>query len=452
MKDNIMKKIYFAPVLLFIILFFVSCDPSIDNPIGTRKLGSLGTNNQSLVYVAIGTSISAGGMDQAVYPLGQKYCFPKLLSEQIGVSSFVQADIEDPGIGKRIYFYGIDPATGLPKTEIKPSLSNVKNATTYLMPFNNLGVYAAVANDLIDTSDFSQRAVKYQNPFYPAILRSAQFGKSMVDQAIALKPDLLTVEMGSNDILWYAIYGSALSTFGMPDDPMPTPTAFINQIFTAALTKLTQALPKTKIILFNIPNVLGLPYFHTVPWNALALDEAKAAALNQAYSAIGFKFKAGQNGFVVESPKSPGKMRQMTANDYLLLSVPQDSLKLGYGSSIPVPNQYVLDSIEIQVVINAVNQYNDIINNMKSISSNIYIFDLNQFFIDAVIKGYPVPGSTTMSTKFVSGEMISMDGIHATPKGYGALTNELIKFLNKTFNSDIPMVNIQNLPAITVTK
>ena len=117
----------------------------------------------------------------------------------------------------------------------------------------------------------------------------------------------------------------------------------------------------------------------------------------------------------------------------------------------PIPNRYVLDSIEILVVKKAISDYNEKLVQLKSISQNIYIFDLSKVFTDIIAKGYKVPGSTTLTNRFISGEMFSLDGVHPTAKGYGVITNELIKYLNSTFNSDIPLVSIQNLPSNYVT-
>lgn len=439
-----MKKNLIGIFIAFLAFLALSCDPVIDNPIGTRKLGTLASNANHLIYVAIGTSITAGGSDQAIHPLAQINSFPRLVANQINLQNFVQPQINEPGIGNRIYLRGFT-STGMPITEIKQVQGSVSNLN-YPNPFNNLGIYAAVANDFIDTSDFVQRSIKYGNPFYQVVLRNPALGKSVVDQAIALNPNLITVELGVNDYLWYAIYGGTKSTFGMPDNPVPTPPQIYETIMTMGLTKLTTALPNAKIILFNLPDVLPTPFFNTVPWNALLIDQATADLLNQAYSALGFKFKAGANGFVAESPKSPFGLRQLTQNDYITLVIPQDSLKAGWGSRKPIPNAYVLDSFEVQVVKNAIAEYNNIINKLKNISNNIYIFDLNKIFSDIIQKGYPNPGMSTMSAKFISGQFFSLDGIHPTARGYGAAANELIKYLNSTFGCDIPLVNLSGLP------
>ena len=439
-----MKKLQ---ILLVASLIFalVACEPTINTPIGTKKLGTLGADNTSLVYVAIGNSITAGTHSNANFAEATRYCFPNLLAGQIGVSTFVQPEYSEPGIGLRYILRGFTSA-GLPILDKVMQNGTVVNAPTYMKPFNNLGVPGAVGYDLIDTSSFAGRAQSRQNPFYLGVLRNPQFGASMIDQAIALNPNLITIEIGNNDVLGYSTSGATKSTTGMPNDPIPTPVQQLQGIYTMALTKLTRALPNTKIIMFTNPNVLGVPYFKTVPWNALLIDAKTAALLNGAYAKAGFTFAAGANGFVAISPKSPGGLRQLTAEDYLLLTVPQDSLKAGWGSMKPIPNEFVLDKFEAAIASQAVADYNAMINGLKSISANIYIFDLNQVFQDVINKGYAVPGGTTMTNKFISGEMFSLDGVHPTARGHGAIANELIMFINMTFGADIPLVNLPSLP------
>ncbi|MBM2815262.1 MAG: hypothetical protein HW421_2024 [Ignavibacteria bacterium] len=448
-----MKKINLLILIAVSILFITSCEPTIDNPIGTGSLGSLSTNKDSLVYVAIGNSITAGYMDGAVYSEGQKYSFPNLLATQLGITNFIQPGIEGEGLGMRFKFKGFT-STGSPILDklILPEI-NVSNAS-YPKPFNNLGVPAAIVYDLIDTVEFAQKTYALKNPFYFAVLRFGdKYGKSIIDQAIKLKPSLITLEMGANDVLLYATTGGTMSTTQVGGKYVPTPATALLGLYQAALTKLTQALPNTKILLFTVPEVTNVPFFKTVPWNALVLtDTLQVKGLNAAYSGL-FKFNLGANGFIAADPYSQYKMRQLKAGDAVLLQVPQDSLAKFYmGSKYPIPKQYVLFGDEIDTVKKAVSDYNEKIRTLTSISQNIKIFDLDDVFVKLLSSGYPVPGSTTLNASYIAGELFSTDGIHPTPRGYGVIANELIKFINTNYGSDIPHVRLQNLPAITVYK
>jgi len=436
-------------ILLIPVLF--SCEPNITDPQGTGDLGTLVPAGEKLVYVAIGNSLTAGYQSGAVFTDGQQYSFPNLIAHQLGCEEFNQPEYDGNGTGDRIYFHGFN-ATGSPIITKSMNIANVLNVTL-AKPYNNLGVPGAIAYDLLDESDFMQRSSDRSNPFYASVLRSSALGKSMVDQAIALNPNLITLWMGNNDVLGYATSGGTISTTYVSGKAIPTPSEAIGQILGGAMYKLTASLPNCKILMCNIPNVLGAPFFKVIPWNALVVDAQTAAALNFAYQQLGFSFKEGANGFVCESPSSPGGMRQMTSEDYLLFSCPQDSLKAGWGSMKPIPNQYVLDKFEAAVVLQAINDYNVIIGGMTNVSTtdNLYLVNTNQIFADILTNGYKVPGATTLKNSYISGGMFSFDGIHPSSKGYGALANELLKFINSTFNADIPLYPIQNLPTNQVT-
>ena len=62
-----------------------------------------------------------------------------------------------------------------------------------------------------------------------------------------------------------------------------------------------------------------------------------------------------------------------------------------------------------------------------------------------------VPASSALTTRFISGGMFSYDGINPSSKMQGAIVNELIKYLNTTFKSDLQLVNISNIPGNTIT-
>lgn len=446
----------------FLILVLISCEPNITDPKGTGNLGTLIPSGGKLVYVAIGNSLTSGYQNGAVFSEGQQYSFPMILAKQFGLkdTEFVQPNYPDPGMGDRMYFNGFT-STGSPIITKAMNLVAPSNIA-YPKPFNNLGIPGAIAYDLIDESDFHSRTVSRDNPFYDAVLRSKSFGKTIVDQAIALNPNFITLWMGNNDVLGYAASGGTVSTTVNQGEAIPTPVTQMQQIYAGALQKLTLSLPNAKILLFNIPNVLGVPFFNVIPWNALVLtDDSQVAALNAAYAPLGFTFKKGQNGFVAASPKSPGKIRQLTNEDYILLTCPQDSLKAypedptkgRWGSAKPIPNQYVLDKYEVAIVLQAISDYNNVLAAMPStFGTNVKLMDMNDVFQNVLLSGFKVPGANTIYAKYISGEMISLDGIHPTSKGYGMVANEIIKFINANWGADIPQYPIQNLPGIIVKK
>lgn len=451
-SNNIIKNISNLFILGLIFIAF-ACDPNIENPQGTGKLGTLVPEGTQLVYVSIGNSLTAGYQDGAVYGSAQQFSFPNLLAKQLGITSFVQPAVPEDGIGERMTFGGFT-ATGSPIINRSALKISTPTNASHAKPYNNLGIPGSIANDLIDESDFATRSQTRSNPFYHAFLRSNALGASMIKQAIALQPNLVSMWIGNNDVLGYATSGGTISTVGMPDNPIPTPAAAISQILGGGVQAMITALPNVKILLLTIPNVMGTPFFNVIPWNALVLTEqAKVDALNAAYRTLGYTFKIGQNGFIAESPTGTMKMKQLTANDKIVLTIPQDSLKAGWGTSKPIPNRYVLDTEEQKIVAEAVAGYNQAINTIAGMyPNNITVVDMNAVFAILMNNGYNIPGSSHLTPAYISGEFFSLDGIHPNSKGYGVIANEIIKVINAKFGADIPFVFVQNLPAIIVHK
>lgn len=446
-----MKNFKISAILL-VLFFFVSCEPKIDNPSGTGNLGNLVSSGEKLVYVAIGNSLTAGYKDGALFASGIEMSYPKLLATQLGVEEFVQPQIPETGTGDKMTLGGFNQL-GRPIIIRKGMAISSPTNANHNKPFHNLGVPGMVAYDLIDETDFTQKSQQRGNPFFASILRSQALGKTILDQAIALQPNFITFWVGNNDVLGYATSGGTVSTTGMPDRPVPTPKEQMQQIYGAAFQKLTTALPKAKIIVLNIPDVIGTPYFNVIPWNGLVLTKQEDVdKLNKAYAALGFKFQLGANGFVATSPSSPGGLKQLTKDDKITLACPQDSLAAGWGSLKPIPNQYVLDENEIKIVKQAINDYNSILQSLAgNFAGKIYLLDINSIFANLIANGYSIPGSNKLTNAYISGEFFSLDGIHPTSRGYGVIANEIIKFINQKFNADIPQVFIQNLPANLVS-
>ncbi len=442
--------LYFAFLWSVVLGWVVSgCDPKLTTPLGTGDLGTLVPQGESVRYVAIGNSLSAGIIDAALFQSGQQYSFPYLLAQQLGAEDFQMPWIADPGIGKRRFFRGFT-ATGDPIIEAQSVQGDVLNANLQ-RPYNNLGVPGAILFDALDSSDYVQRGEQRGNPFYQIVLRSPQLGATMLEQAIALEPNVITFWLGNNDVLGYATSGGTEGTGGTPTEPAPTDPATFQALYAAALQQLTTALPDAKIFVLNIPDVAAIPYFTTIPWNALILtDPQQVDALNQAYAQFGFQFHLGANGFIAESKASPYGIKQLTEKDLVLLTVPRDSLRAGWGSVKPIPDQYVLDSAELAVVREHIRLYNHSIRTIAASMNNVYLIDAYELFEQIKANGYFVPGSNPMTTSYLSGSFFSLDGIHPTPKGYGVIANEILKFINQQFGADIPLVAIQNLPAITV--
>lgn len=476
-----MKKLSFLyragqiAVGLTVALLVGSCEPSITEPIGDGSLGGLVAQGDTLRYVALGNSLTAGYMNGSLYASGQQYAWTAQLAGQLK-TSFVGPTMSEngPAPDGRLFFRGFT-ATGDPIIErSKPDTPAdaakyiPTNAVSYQRPYHNLGVPGALSFDLLDTSDFARRP----NPLFNSVLRNPAFGKSNVAQAIAQNPNLITLWIGNNDVLLYATSGGTFKV-PIPGGQGPTPPAVFTQAYGGIVQTLRTTLPNAKIVVATIPDVSATPFFTTVPRNAVVLTrQGQVDSLNAGYAAVNsailglinparkqagidtlqtIRWTLGANRIVIADTTIPAIGRRYVRDDEYILLTSQDSLRAGQGSARPLENRYVLDKAEVDIVSNHTKQYNDFIRNIVTTNSSVMaLVDINKIFNEVALTGYAIPGSVPLRANYVSGGLFSLDGVHPTPRGYSIIANEFIKVINGKWKSNIPLINVNDVPGFRI--
>lgn len=438
-----MKKIIYKTIVIVVATcVVVSCKPKLDGP--DPEKGSIDASK----YVAVGNSITAGYADNALYYDGQQVSYANLLAQQlklIGGGEFVQplVSMSSVGVGSSLNSrftlgYKIDckGVTSLSPGGTAGDLSIFAgNIYASSGPFNNMGVPGAKAITVVYPGYGNPaNGLGNYNPFFTR-MASNPTGASILGDAAAQKPTFFSLFIGNNDVLGYASSGGGSDVITPSAGPP-------GQGFDASIDAIVATLTAggAKGVIANIPDITNLPFFTTVPYNGLVLDANSAAALTAAYMQTGITFSAGANGFVIKDPTiAIFGVRKMKANDLLLLSVPQDSIKCkGWGSTKAITTQYVLTETEIGNIQNAIMAYNA---KLKSIAEDkgLAFVDVNAFMAKA--KAGIVYNGVSVSTTFVSGGAFSLDGVHLTPLGNALLANEFIKAINSKYGSTIPEVD-----------
>ncbi|HEY8399903.1 MAG TPA: SGNH/GDSL hydrolase family protein, partial [Cytophagaceae bacterium] len=441
-----MKK--YNCVYLLVALLVFSCKPDVE-----EFKGSSGNANFT-TYVALGNSLTAGYTDGALYREGQINSFPNILAKQLdlvvdGNFAFKQPLMpDDLGLGI------VSPTILVNKRVLQPtsdckgvtSLSPVPagvitNPTPYISsvyaqgPYHNLGVPGAKSFHLL-TPQFGNPAPNTGNPFYVRFA-SDPGTSTVIGDALALNPTFFTLWIGNNDILNYAFAG------GESDSITPTTT------FAGSIDAILGNLSNTAMAegaIANIPDLLSIPYFNTVPAFGLAitrqgqLDSLKGAYLLQGITNLSFTL--GANPFVIEDADAPSGIRQIKSTEKVLLTIPQDSLKCaGWGSTKPIPDEYILDESEIAQINNAIESYNTTIQTLAA-KYTIAFVDMRGVF-EELKTGFSYDG-LTLNTTFITGGAFSLDGIHFTPRGNAIIANKFIETINAYYGSNIPKVVASN--------
>ena len=511
-----MKKVYNLWLLLAL-LAVVACngDDANDTIIDEEVVASPGSADFSN-YVSLGNSLTAGFADGALFIQGQEGSFPYILSEQFALAGGGEFKIPlmNDNLGgvllggqqileNRLVLAqtsnGLLPSRipGSPTTDITNVLAG---------PFNNMGVPGAKSFHLLAPGfgNVANVSLGKANPYFVRFASSPN--STVLQDAIAQNPTFFSLWIGNNDVLGYALSGgTGIDQTGNLDPTTYGPNDITDgNVFASVYNTLLAALTGTgaKGVVANIPDVFTIPFFTTVPNNALVLDASQAASLTgffQAFSGIftqgliqqnvppqqavqiasqyAFTFSAGPNRFLISVPATqtnPLGLRQMASDELLLLTIDQNALRTqGYGSvaitpavlqvlgilqgggtptaeqaqwvlaaANPIKDKDALDTDELQTIANATAQYNATIQALAQ-QFDLAFVDAKAAQLQVLNGGIPFDGGV-MKQPLVSGGTFSLDGIHPTPRGYALVANAFIRAINTKYGSTLPEVKLIN--------
>ncbi|NQV01566.1 MAG: hypothetical protein HQ542_02895, partial [Bacteroidia bacterium] len=429
-----MKKLVY---ILFSLVILAGCEPKIDE-LSPNK-GSADFTR----FVSVGNSMVAGFADGALYFSAQKNSFPNLLAEQFqmaGGGAFVQPvvtsefGVEYPGSSPRFKLGYSTDCTGATSLGPVPDIGPRDPVQPVGYAVNNLGIPGAKSFHLLFPG-YAQL-----NPYYA---RFATAASNMVIQEIPpLNATFFALWLGNNDVLGYAMSG------GVGD------TITGQATFGFAMGGVVQSLVGNgaKGIIANIPDIHAIPFFTTVPYNAMVLPSQDIVdQVNYAMGLFGlpYTYQLGPNPLLVADPTSPHpyfKVRQMQPGELVLLTVPQDSIKcfgMGLISSLtltpwPIPTQFVLTQDEITNIETAIAGYNQLIAGLAQ-TNGLALVDMNTKMKN--LQSGIIWDGVKMNTQFVTGGFFSLDGVHLNSRGSAVTANYFIESINAEFGSTIPFVD-----------
>jgi hypothetical protein len=388
-------------------------------------------------FVMIGGGQVAGYMNDGLYFEGQENSLPNILAKQfalVGGGNFNQPYLSQPSIGistnllaplRLGYKTDCKGVTSLSPVRISetgdPSVfgQNVYNSNS---PFGNFGIPG------LKLSQVFSNTLPTSNPFFGRMCSSSS--STLLSDAFANQPTFFSLYLGVDDVLEYAKSGGTV-------DNLPSTGSFEND-YKAILDAATSN--GAKGVIATIPDVSEMPYFTTIPWNGLTLDEANNTTLNAIYNPLGFYFNVGSNPFmIVDSSANQFAVRQILSTELLLLSLPLDSVKCNQmGVLFPIRDEFVLDLEEMNYLRDKIASYNMVI---RSLASQYGLAIVNLDVFSKQLKSGFAYNGVTMSSRFVSGGAYSLDGIHLNAKGNALLANEFLKSINQKYKARIPLVD-----------
>ncbi|WP_374398690.1 SGNH/GDSL hydrolase family protein [Flavobacterium sp.] len=263
-----------------------------------------------------------------------------------------------------------------------------------------------------------------------------------------------------------------------------------------------------KGVVATIPSVTSIPYFTTVPFAPLsptALGGATNIAtlnaqlynnLDAIFTAFGepnrvnplsataanpiliYDVDAADRSAQITAVLTPtlgaatatafgqvfGKARQTTANDLIVLpassvigstntSSPSPLININ-GVTFPMANKWVLTANEKAKVASATAAYNNSIRSIAA-SKGLAVADMNAI-MNQLVSGLRIETGQVYTANYFSGVanewkvLFSLDGVHPNARGYAVIANEIIKVINRHYNSNLPLHNAGSFPGINI--
>ncbi len=499
-----MKKVFISSMAVLAVLSVTSCKTDFETDVADIAVTS-GEADFSK-YVALGNSLTSGYRDGTVYLDGQLESYPAMIAEQMqkaGGGTFTQPLVPDniggfaniPGFKGKLTLQVVNGA-------LTPVYSTAVSTLDRLTgTYNNMGVPGAKSFHLVANGygNMAGLTTGTANPYFVRFASSST--ASVLEDAKAQNPTFFSLWIGNNDVLSYATSGGVGTNQTGNTNPrtyssndITDPNVLAGSI--RAVLEGMKSVGATKGVIANIPNVTSIPFFTTVPYNAVPLDEAQATALNAqlvgrlkpVLTALGQGDRlktlvVGQNPLLIKDETltdlsaqitavltrngvsaaeaafigtTYGQARHTTNEDLVLLStkpvinskvtgVSEQFNKLGI--TYPLEDKHVLTKSEVAQVQTATNAYNTQIKALAEAYGLAFV-DANAKMVELSKNSGIQYNGVSYSTTFVTGGSFSLDGVHLTGKGYAVIANEFIKAINAKYKSNLRQVNPNNYSGV----
>lgn len=389
-----------------------------------------------LTMVVVGGSLSAGVRDGGYFNEGIITSYPSMVAKQMKLKKFEQPlfdAAEYNGIGRKVKT-GFNP-TGGPLQKYKIVQNNLSgiydNADPYIklkltkykgdadnlaIPFNN--------RSFIDTDGFGIE------PFRDRILNKNEKNEtfSIKNHLKTKKFDFFVVETGIDDAIAFLTSGSSRIWSASQNEIDYTNNYPQNCMYCQPELKLigeVLAPLGAKGVFLNIPDVLDFPFFLNKEWVENYDPLIKPYLRDYGILDIAYSYLQSSKVDSILSPKVHISLKPITptkrlvdGKDYTL----KDDFTFGVkylngaiermnGQLLSFNKKYGYPIVDIRRVY-------------KSITS---------------ATGFKADDGTLINTK----NFFSSDGINPTPLGQAVIANEVIKTINATYQTQIPLIGMQ---------
>jgi lysophospholipase L1-like esterase len=395
-------------------------------------------------YVALGDSLTAGVEGNCLVQRNQLASFPAVIAHQLA-----QADFEQPLVQELAL---TSPLVGPPclgavlsgSTVTVGAISQMGAPLNSLLarPYNNLGIPGATVGDLITITEGNPNGTTAQR-FAALVLRNVPgspfAGLNAVTEANMLSPDLLTLWIGSNDVLPAALSGLFLEGVTV------TPPQVFAENYADVLDNV--ALPGRTIVAGNVPDITSIPFTTTVP-PRITIPGGSVPVLGPGNATYPCEPVAPDHG----CPVPDGTLVTLPASALLQQGIGVPVALGGTGQPLPdgefVPPATVIPGVllypdEIADIEEVITAYNDTIAGQIAGVGGVLV-DVNATFDHIAHDGYHI-GGIVLTRSFLSGGIFSADGFHPSSIGYTIVADEFLRVMNAELGLAIPRPDFRHV-------
>lgn len=382
-------------------------------PVGAVDLGSIAKREDALGIIAFGGGLTAGMSNGALNMEGQNFAYPRLVAHQMGMKEFQTPFLkpsEENGIGMYVYAQN---ETGYPRwNQVDNNLVKVSSSSAEaLEPFKGKINNYAFPNG-------GTWALDTENPYKSRLLPNPTAPGSMnINYIQSIQPYnfVFMEDFFDNFVVWVTrqerldgrFYGASLNTHNIPSYGM-------KRAINAG----------QKGVVFTIPHFKDLLYLN---WYSSEQLQKKASSISITYNLDG-------KTLVIDGSK-PFFLKPTPA-----VETSFQNLKDGEGVVANLSDSDVIDNGEIWFM-NPDMIYNPGIKKFAA-ENNLAIVDLRELY-EKIHRGEYFTEDGLKIAGSAKGNFFSSDGIYPTPLGQAVIANEVIKAINYTYNSRIPLIKIK---------
>lgn len=380
------------------------------------------------IYVAMGTSLTAGFQSGGLASRHQSNSYARLFADQAG-TRFSGPTVNLGGWPPLLRVRSFQPLVLDSAGQRGAFVNPLTNPPALLdSAYNNMGIPAALLADVNDPTLNYSLALGRDVSFFYNIAR--QQGRAIPLTLLQLvrnkSPKFVSFEYGLAELLGPATRGS-----GTPAVPAGAWSGLLH----LTLDSLDINLPNAKKAILNVFDVTKTPFFNTIP--PVELSRA---------------------GTPVTSGGAPVFLLGVNPGDLVTLRA-VDSLKIGVGYAVtdssymsgvavagtgrPLPGAFVLDLAERASIQTATDAYNSAIA-LEAARPGYALVDVHRMLEDFAASGVRFAGAT-YTTKYLTGGLFSVDGVHPTDLFHGLLANQMIDAVNRKFSARIPALNLSRV-------